>query len=180
VLPLFPPLALLCGRWLSIARDGRPFTARRALSFAAAAAAILVAGRIAAPSTGGLLKILGPDPRPVAAAIAADAAASSPGAAQVFYLSSKGFPGCGLAFYLRSPVEPLDAGGPVEDDDPEGFLSPRNLRCVLEEELPPGTIQYFAVAERKLARFQQAAGSDAPGRWLIEEGPVRVWRRAEP
>src|SRR6185503_6345948 len=135
----------------------------------------LLAGRLAAPFAGGLLKILGPDPRPVAAAIAADAAASRPEAAEVFGLLSKGLPACGLAFYLRSPVEPLDAGGPEEDEDPEGFVSPRKLRCVLEEEIRPGTIQYFAISERKAARFLQAAGSSASGRWLIGEGPVRVW-----
>jgi len=176
VLPLFPPLALLCERWLSIARRDRPLPARQAIALATAGAVLLVVGRVTAPFAGGLLNLLGPDPRPSAAAIASDANASGLNA-RVFYVPSKQFPSCGLAFYLRSTVEALDLGSRVDDEAPERDLSPRKLRCVLEEESRPGTIQYFAVIDRKSARFQAALGNSARGRWLISEGPVRVWKR---
>src|SRR6185295_19102630 len=107
-----------------------------------------------------------------ASAIAADAAAAGR-PSQVFYLPSAHFPACGLAFYLRSPLEGLT----LEKELPGQESEPREVARVLEKAPTQEAIQYFAVRDCKANRFEKAASGLARGRWLLPAGEVRIWRR---
>jgi 4-amino-4-deoxy-L-arabinose transferase-like glycosyltransferase len=177
LLPLFPPLALLVGRWAALRWGARPLRARTVLLLVLSLAALGVGARTAAPHVQFRWAHLQPDPRPAARAILADARAS--GARPETFVTARfsAIPACGLAFYLASPVGQVELNS--EAPPAEGAGAPRPLAQALAP-APPGVARYFAVLQADRELFEGRARSLAEGRWLMRDGDLWVWRLSAP
>ncbi len=175
LLPLFPPLALMLGFWLAKRLEPRASIPRWAMAAVVVMGTLLATGRSVAGRVPGILM---PDPRPIARSILDDGGTTDK-AREVFLTSSfSRVPACGLAFYLRQPVERVElnpAGG-----NPGHGPRFRSLHEVLEEPPGPGRAQYFAVRPENACTFEAAEQGLCSGRWILREGGLWIWRRGEP
>jgi 4-amino-4-deoxy-L-arabinose transferase-like glycosyltransferase len=170
LLPLFPPLALVLGRWMALRWGGRQPSGRLAVALVAAMATLVAGARAAAPHLG---RAIQPDPRPIARAIADDARRLRSGMETFFTCRITAVPACGLAFYLKRPLEELDLGA---GDQPASPTAPRRAAELLASPPPAGTAQYFLVRTSDRPLFEERAAGQR-GEWLLEGERLLLWRR---
>ncbi len=177
LLPLFPPLALLVGRWLALSLGDRTVPLSAATLIVAVAGGIWMGGRMGVFQVPELQEFLDlqPDPRPPAHAILADALNARVHPQAFATTPSISHRGNGLAFYLRRTLDPVDLRS--RSEILAGCRTGRPLYLVLEQPLPKETYQYFLVTRENAEVLERRVRGKATGGWIFREGKLWVWRR---